>query len=417
MNTTEQRPEPDSLDVLAWRAFTPEESIAHTKNIAAHARSRDMEDPIFRSALVFRRMFSPVDVYCYLKARFGSPNGFQTFLRKDSSDNWIHWDYNIRSHNAHVRLFGTYREIHVNTSDELEDADWLELASRLKRDFSRVAAKKKSVQESLEKWVLFPNHYVEVAALCGKLHSSVLTLSKRLESLRAKAFPSFPPESEREKHTRIFNQFVHVSQRLYAESLELSLLTPVLVESFINMAILILCKRNIRENGRQFEAFIRSNIDVKVFDLAYKCDGFIGQVDGNSPEYRCFKKVMDKRNDTIHGNISPEKEKLEVIYFEKRRPLFKEPGDHLAKYFDSLSRRYDTDAVIADYENVHLFFVYIATLLNPDMRSGFWQTMESQFPGFDVNRKKAGVLLPEHISMAALQGTRYDDELNVGSTA
>ena len=64
MNTTEQRTEPDSLDVLAWRAFTPEESIAHTKNIAAHARSRDMENPIFRSALVFRRTFSPVDVYC-----------------------------------------------------------------------------------------------------------------------------------------------------------------------------------------------------------------------------------------------------------------------------------------------------------------------------------------------------------------
>jgi len=55
-----------------------------------------------------------------------------------------------------------------------------------------------------------------------------------------------------------------VSQLLYAQSLELSLLTPVLVESFINMAILMLCKRSIRENVRQFDAFIRSNIDVKV---------------------------------------------------------------------------------------------------------------------------------------------------------
>jgi hypothetical protein len=316
-----------------------------------------------------------------------------------------------------VHIFGTYREIHINTSDELKDAHWLELASRLKRDFSRIAAEKKSVQESLEKWVLFPNHYVEVASLCGRLLSSILTLSKRLESLRGKAFPSFPPESEREQHTKTFNQFGHVSQLLYAQSLELSLLTPVLVESFINMAILMLCKRSIRENVRQFDAFIRSNIDVKVFDLAYKCDGFIGQVDRNSPEFRNFEKVMNKRNDTIHGNVSPEKEKLELIYFERRRPLFKEPGDHLAKYFDSLSRRYDTHTAIADYESVHLFFVYIASLLKPSLRSGFWQTMESQFPGFDVNRKKAGVLLPEHISMAALQGTRYDDELNAGSTA
>lgn len=411
MNTTEHRGGPDSLDVLAWRAFTSEEIAAHMKAIVAQSKSRDKEHPIFHSFLVFRKSFSPVDMYCYLKARFGQPLGMQTFLRKDTSDNLFHWDYNIRSHDAHVHISGTNREIHIMTSDELDDAHWLELASRLKRDFSRVAAEKKAVQESLEKWVLFPNHYVEVAALCGTLHSSVLTLSRKLKSLRGKAFPLYPPESERERHAKVLGKFGHVSQILYARSLELSLLTPVLAESFINMAILMLCKKSIRENARQFEAYIRSNIDVKVFDLAYKCDGFINQVDSNAPEYKAFKTVMNKRNNTIHGNISPEREQLEVIYFEKRRPLFKEPGDHLTKYFDSLSRRYDIDTVIADYENVHLFFAYVASLLKPDRRSGFWQLMESRFPGYDVNRKIAGVLLPEHTTTGAMQGTRYDDEL------
>jgi hypothetical protein len=350
-------------------------------------------------------------------ARFGPPIGMQTFLRKDTSDNLFHWDYNIRSHDAHVHISGTNREIHISTSDELDDAHWLELASRLKRDFSRVAAEKKAIQESLEKWVLFPNHYVEVAALCSSLHSSILTLSRRLKQLRGKAFPLYPPESEREKHAKVLKKFGHVSQMLYAQSLELSLLTPVLAESFVNMAILMLCKKSIRENARQFEAYIRSNIDVKVFDLPYKCDRFVKQVDSNAPEYKAFKKVMDKRNDTIHGNISPEKERIEYIYFEKRRPLFAEPGDHLAKYFDSLSRRYDIDRVIADYENVHLFFAYVVSLLKPGTGSGFWQLMESRFPGYDVNRQITGVLLPEHITTGAMQGTRYDDELNAGNPA
>lgn len=162
---------------------------------------------------------------------------------------------------------------------------------------------------------------------------------------------------------------------------------------------------------------IPSNIDVKVFDFACKCDGFIKQVDSHAPEYKTFKKVMDKRNDTVHGNISPEKEPLEIIYFEKRRPLFKEPGDHLAKYFDSLSRRYDVDTVSADCENVHLSFAYVASLLRPDVRSGFWKLMESRLPGYDVNRKIAGVLLPEHTATGAMPGTRYDDELNAGKPA
>lgn len=412
MHTTKPLAQPDTLDVLAWRAFTPNEIATHMKAVVAQSKSRDKEHPIFHSFLVFRKSFSPVDIYCYLKARFGQPLGMQTLLRKDTSDNLFHWDYNIKSHDAHVHISGTNREIHIMTSEKLDDTHWLELASCLKRDFSRVATKKKAVQDSLEKWVLFPNHYVEVAEVCATLHSSVLVLSKRLPSLRARAFPLFPPDSERDKQTKALKKFGHVSQLLYAQSLELSLMTPVMAESFINMAILMLCKKDIRENARQFDAYIRSNIDVKVFDLAYKCDGFTRQVDSNAPEYKLFKKVMDKRNNTVHGNISPEKEQLETIYFEKRRPLFKEPGDHLAKYFDSLSRRYDVVSVIADYENVHLFFAYVASLLEPTVRSSFWQLVQSRFPGYDVNRKIAGVLLPEHTTSSAMQGTRYDDELN-----
>lgn len=38
---------------------------------------------------------SPADLYCYLHARFGPPNGFQNFLRKDDSDNLIHWDWTL----------------------------------------------------------------------------------------------------------------------------------------------------------------------------------------------------------------------------------------------------------------------------------------------------------------------------------
>ena len=35
---------------------------------------------------------APSDLYCYLHARFGPPNGPQNFLRNDSSDNLIHWE-------------------------------------------------------------------------------------------------------------------------------------------------------------------------------------------------------------------------------------------------------------------------------------------------------------------------------------
>ena len=92
------------------------------------------------------------------------------------------------------------------------------------------------------------------------------------------------------------------------------------------MAILILCKKEIRDNKRQFEAFIRSQIDAKIFDLSYKCQGFTRKIDHNGSSYKNFKRVMDKRNHVIHGNIDPEREQTEIVYFEGKRPLFREPA-------------------------------------------------------------------------------------------
>ena len=46
--------------------------------------------------LVVQERISPFDIYCYLHARFGEPNGMQTFLRADDSDNMFHWEYNLK---------------------------------------------------------------------------------------------------------------------------------------------------------------------------------------------------------------------------------------------------------------------------------------------------------------------------------
>ena len=38
----------------------------------------------------------PVDLYCYLAARFGPPNGIQNWLRQNHSDNLVHWNWMFR---------------------------------------------------------------------------------------------------------------------------------------------------------------------------------------------------------------------------------------------------------------------------------------------------------------------------------
>src|SRR6266536_953505 len=52
---------------------------------------------------------SPLDLYCYLKARFGPPNGISMLFRKPSSDNAIQWHYTLFSSGSMIDFFGMNR--------------------------------------------------------------------------------------------------------------------------------------------------------------------------------------------------------------------------------------------------------------------------------------------------------------------
>lgn len=359
------------MDVEAWRAFTKHEMIDHLEKIGDRSPKQDGVAPIFGSVLAVRQHLSPVDMFCYLKARFGEPNGFQNFLRRDDSDNWIHWDFNLKAGSEEVYVCGTYREVHFMLSERLTDNDWKDFILKVKSDYARVGKEKSAVLNSLEKWAIFPNKFVEIAAVCSELHGEIVDSIRKHSPYKFPALSSNESEQKNiaEKQRNRLSRHYH---SLYRNCLELSLVTPVLAEAFINMTILILCKKEVRENVRQFEAFIRSQIDAKIFDLAYKCEGFTKRVEPNAPSYKNFKRVMDKRNHSIHGNIDPEREKIEIVYFEGKRPLFKEPGDHITKHFESLVRQHDPEGVVKDYEDTYEFLCSIAACLESSLQKNFW---------------------------------------------
>ncbi|MFN8685760.1 MAG: hypothetical protein ACK50U_07180 [Acidobacteriota bacterium] len=362
------------------------------------------------SLLVVRQQLSPVDMYCYLKARFGDPNGFQNVLRRDSSDNWIHWDYYLKADEQDVYVCGTSREIHLILSEKMTNEHWRDLVLAIKADYSRVGKEKSRVQKSLEHWVTFPNKFVEVADVCAELHAEI---EENMGGYQAYRTPSFKNKKIAARGMKLAKELTVRSSKLHKYCLELSLLTPVMAEAFINMVILILCKQEIRRNKRQFDEFIRSQIDVKLFDLFYKCEGFAKSIDQNSGEFKQFKRVMDKRNNAIHGNCDPEKERIETVYFEGRRPLFVEPGDHIGTLLEVLERQHEPAAVIKDYLDTHAFLLYILSCIEPEQVSAVQAIVEARFPGYDVNRKITGYLFTEHVVIGYGPGTMYDDDLSI----
>lgn len=349
-------------------------------------------------------------MYCYLKARFGIPNGFQNFLRnKNDSDNWIHWDFLLKANGEDVYICGLSREIHFLLTTKMTDEDWRDLILAIKADFGRVGKEKSSVLKGLERWVLFPNKFNQIAHVCADHHAAIID--------NKGGFQPFKISSRAEGKAAIkykgLKQLSARAAKLHKHCLGLSVLTPILAEAFINMVVLMLCKPEVRDNKRQFEAFIRSHIDTKLFDLFYKCKGFARRLDPNSDTFKNFKRVMDKRNNAIHGNCDPEKEKIETVYFEGTRPLFNEPGDHLGKFFETLEKQYEPDTVIKDYEDTHAFLCHLLACLEPEVEKGVWIIMDDPYPGYDLDRKKMGALLPKQIVGGTMQGQKYDDELAI----
>ena len=89
--------------ITEWRPIDPPERIERLKKA----------NRVFSRFIIGDRI-TPIDLYVYLKARFGRPNGIQTILRAPHSDNLFHWQYAVGTNAAlfnQLRLICTWRPL------------------------------------------------------------------------------------------------------------------------------------------------------------------------------------------------------------------------------------------------------------------------------------------------------------------
>lgn len=407
---------PKAFDIASWRALTKKEVADFLKALYENAKARQSgrrkKSPERRlgSGLIIRTHLTPLDVYCYLKARFGEANGFQNYLRRDDSDNLIHWEYQVQAHGVNMNIMGSDRQIHFWIGEMLTDQQWKELISIIKGDYKRVGVEKSRVLRGLEKWMVFPNKYVQIADVCAELYEDICNNIGGFESYRP---TSVHQRREGKARSAVAEKLSKRAGKLYGNCIQLALLTPILAEAFINLLILVLCKPETRNDKAAFEQFVRSHIHTKIFSLSEHCIGFANALDENTPGFKEFKRVMDRRNHAIHGNIDPIRERLETVYFHGKVPVFSETGDHLGRYFDAMERQYAPQRVIDDYISTHSFLIEIVRNLEPMVGFQLWQVLEDPYPGYDARRQRAGVLFPNYVVSGYPVGLRYDDELEV----
>lgn len=92
------------LEVSTWRAVDPKLMLAKLNKQAPRL-------PV--GLWIIDSGIAPVDLYTYLHARFGAPNGFGMTLKSPTSDNLLHWHWSLQYQDRVIEFMGYTMSAHV----------------------------------------------------------------------------------------------------------------------------------------------------------------------------------------------------------------------------------------------------------------------------------------------------------------
>jgi hypothetical protein len=336
---------------------------------------------------------SPIDIYCYLKARFGTPNGLTMLSRTSTSDNLIQWHYCISIISNTIEIIGTNSGIEITVDmEKVSEREWQEFIIMIKRDFQNYGKEMREIRQSLEKWTMFINPY-------NRLDEMISTMKERL--LKLDLTEPIKPKIMNKRYVR---RYIEAKEKWFNELAEarllgasIRMLAPVLAESFINLTIFFSAKEDIKKDKRLYENTIRQQIDVRIKSLHIYCDYFIKKISDQDPEVKQFLGLMNRRNDFLHGNVDPLRFNSQDVYFDGTIPLFKEDQSLQTRLGKDSIRYIEPEEALKDIDIVKEFIEYVLNCLSADTKELLKVLMKDSRPGWREDTGRVGNLFSQDI--------------------
>lgn len=339
----------------------------------------------------------PVDLYCYFYAKYGSPNGLLTLLKKDTSDNLIHWDWNFATSDGLISVMGMNFRTEIAFKGNFKDKGLTKdmFISQIKTDMGKCGKKITEFRKEIETWTQFTNPY-------HRIKRAVDQNFKQLDSL------DVDPERDRLKHPRnsvdaheLEGAWCALSTKYSAAIglvFGLRAMLPVLAESFVNLVFFVLARPEIKSNDRLFKSLIRQNIDIRIQTLHLHCVGFKSPVDYSSSECKALHSLMNERNDLLHGNVEVSKLAVGDIYFHGNTPLFKQYDDFWSITIGASMESVRFSMIYSDYAAVDGFIEYVIQQLDDKVSEHIRFILEQSLMGINAKTGRLGFLIPEGIA-------------------
>ena len=345
---------------------------------------------------ILKNEIRPVDLYCYLYARFGRPNGIQNFLRDDHSANLIHWEWFLRSGSGSISILGmNFRtEIWISSTEELNDSDKDAFIRQIKSHFPTHGAEMSKVRKSLEHWIEFVNPY-------ERIRHAVTRLLDDLASLDLDANRDRIPDLWEQKSPEELKDTWEVQAEKYSRAIGLCFgvrsMLPVMAEAFVNLLLYILMKQNLKKDARLSENIIRQPIDVRIRSLSNNCIGFKQHVDYDNDICKRYSTLVNERNDLLHGNVVIDKLRFNDLYFNGRVPVFIQYSSMWERSYGVAHRSVGLDKIKEELTVVDDLIEYLLSCLDDNYRDKVRAISDKFDLGVCLDDGRLGILFPDWV--------------------
>ncbi len=380
--------------VKHWRAVARQDAIAQIRREQRYA---------ITSQRLHAGEVSPISLYCYLKTRFGKPNGEVMALRSKGSDNLLQWHYKLASNAFVLDVLGTNAGLQFiahGTAPVAADA-WLQMFRELEAEFAAMGANMGAARRGLEKWVLFVNPF-------QRLEHAVATLETELKALDTTPpiWPPGPSEAEAAEYLESLRNYSEASIRATTTGFCLCLLAPIYAESFVNFVLYFFPKGAMTDSDEKYREVVRLPVRERVLSLPSNSQGFAAPLDDDAVEYREFLRLMNGRNDLVHGNCDPARLKVGDLFFDGTIPLWQHDGSTIVRLLQQSMKHVAKDDALKDVESVRAFIRWVLRSMEPRWSDQLRQLMVSKHLGVRGDTGRVGILLPNNVYEAYGRGAQ-----------
>lgn len=339
----------------------------------------------------------PADLFCYLFARFGPPNGMQNFFRSNDSDNLIHWHWTLKTEHGFVEITGlNFRTDIVFTDFVTKVFSPDEFCKLIKMDFKNHGKEMSEIRQKLESWIEFVNPYRRLKMSVEKLLVELNELD--VDNIEEPDFTTMSnPLMTHHDALDIWREAGSRLHKAFGICFGIRSMLPVMAEAFVNVILFILMRPELKADARLRDSTFKQHIDVRIRRLHLDCIGFEKPVDYSSDVCANYHTLVNERNDLLHGNVTIDKLKFNDVYFAGTVPVFKEYRTMWHRAFNVQRQAVGLDRVTGELSIVNNLVEYVISCIHENYREQVRMMVDRMELGLNTEADRVGVLFPEHL--------------------